>query len=141
MQGPDAPTITLLEARSLLGSSGDTGLRTWEAALRLGSFLCSNEGRNLIDGKDILELGAGSGFLSILCAKYLNARSVLATDGSGGVVDELKSNIYLIGLEDGRLIDGAFLKWGDVLADGALCSREHLYTYDLILGSDIVSLI
>ena len=88
----------------------------------------------MIDGKGILELGAGSGFLSILCAKYLNARSVLATDGSERVVDELQSNLYLNGLEDNRVIEATILKWGQL-------PDKHLWTYDLILGSDIVSLI
>ena len=33
--------VTLLEARSVISGSGTTGLRTWEAALLLGSYLSS----------------------------------------------------------------------------------------------------
>ena len=141
LPGHGTRTITLLEAHSILGSSGDTGLRTWEAALRLGSFLCSDEGRHFIDGRNILELGAGSGFLSILCAKLLNARFILATDGSKEVVDKLQSNLDLNGLHEDRIIDVTILEWGRMLTEEVLCNGEHPRTYDLVLGSDIVSLV
>lgn len=141
LQGPGPRTITLLEARSILGSSGDTGLRTWEAALRLGSFLCSDDGRQLIDGKNILELGAGSGFLSILCAKLLNARFVVATDGSREVVNELQTNLDLNGLYEDRTVDAMILDWGHLLTEEVLYDKERPRTYELVLGSDIVSLV
>jgi len=73
------PIITLLEARNLLTASGILGLRTWEAALYFGNYLSQNP--SLIEGKSILELGAGTGYVSILCSKYLGASHILATDG------------------------------------------------------------
>jgi protein-L-isoaspartate O-methyltransferase len=79
-KNPDiTPTITLLEARTILAASGTVGLRTWEAALFFGNYLLQNP--SLIEGKSILELGAGTGYLSILCSKYMGASHVLATDG------------------------------------------------------------
>ena len=35
-ESDEAPSITLLENRSLISAGGTTGLRTWEAALHLG---------------------------------------------------------------------------------------------------------
>lgn len=117
INGLDAPSITTLEVRSVLAASGNTGVRTWEAALRLGAFLSSDAGKQYVAGMNILELGAGTGFLSILCAKHLDARFVLATDGSGEVVGELDYNISLNGLEGAGAIEPAVLKWGHVLPD------------------------
>jgi len=138
LRDPEAPTVTLLEARSILASSGNTGLRTWEAALWLGTYLCSEEGKKLVNGKTILELGAGTGFISILCAKHLQARYVLATDGNGEVVDGLKTNIVVNGLERDRRIQTAVLQWGHTLIDEELKSSDGSLQYDLVLGADIV---
>jgi predicted nicotinamide N-methyase len=94
---------------------------------------------DLIRGKTILELGAGTGFLSILCAKHLGARFVLATDGSAEVISDLDSNIFLNGLESTNLIVPGMLKWGHTLSDELLNGPEDNRTYDLVLGADVVS--
>ena len=137
--GPDTAQFTLLEAPSLLGSSGTTGFRTWEAALFLGAYLSSPERANFISGKSILELGAGTGFLSILCAKYLSAQHVLATDGSQMVINDLKSNLHLNGLEGSELIQTAILPWGHTLIGGVVDGRRHNRSCDVVLGADVVS--
>lgn len=131
--------VTIEEARKVLASSGNTGLRTWEAALRLGTYLCSGEGRKMISGKSILELGAGSGFISILCAKHLQARAVLATDGNDKVVEQLQSNLDLNGLDGDKSINATVLRWGEPLVDEALTFGTDTPFCDLILGADIVS--
>ena len=130
--------VTLLEAPSLLASSGTTGFRTWEAALFLGTYLYSSEGRHFVTGKDVLELGAGRGYLSILCVKYLGAQRVLATDGSEEVLSDLKSNIHINELEGRELIRASILKWGHALIRGVADCREKKLSYDLVLGADVV---
>ena len=132
-------TVTTLEARAMLASSGTTGLRTWEAALQLGSFLSSAQGVSAIKKKNILELGAGTGFLSILCAKHLGAKYVVSTDGSGEVVDDIMANLYLNGLEGSTLIDTTVLKWGHALIDGFFGGSNDGPRFDLVLGADVVS--
>ena len=129
----------MLEARSLLASSGTTGFRTWEAALFLGTYLYSVEGQNLIRGKNVLELGAGTGFLSILCAKHLSARYVLATDGSGEVLTDLQANLALNHLNSGKDTDAIKFLWGHTLVGGALDMNLEPRTYDVVLGADVVS--
>lgn len=131
-----APTLTLCEGRSLLASGGDTGLRTWEAALLLGTYLYT-EGRELVHQKKILELGAGTGFLSILCAKHLGSFHVVATDGSPKCVNDIDANICLNGLEGDQGISSAVLQWGH-LGEKLLNSQDVNYQYDLILGADVV---
>lgn len=137
--GADAAQITLLEAPSLLASSGTTGFRTWEAALFLGAYLSSPAGNRFVNGKNVLELGAGTGFLSIFCAKDLGAQRVLATDGSQEVIGDLKSNIHLNELDGSELIQTAILQWGHALIGGVADCREDKRPYDLVLGADVVS--
>ncbi|KAI1128198.1 S-adenosyl-L-methionine-dependent methyltransferase [Nemania abortiva] len=138
--GDDAteePTITLLERRNLISGSRTTGHRTWEAALHLGSYLLTNPGQNLIRGKSVLELGAGTGFLAILCAKHLGARRVITTDGDEAVVDYLKENLALNDIDDGKLIMARTLWWGDELQGTWVeqaCSSDP---FDVVIGADI----
>lgn len=134
-------SITLLESRSLIACGGTTGLRTWEAALHLGHFLFSAAGRSLVDGKRVIELGAGTGFISILCALHLGAEGVLATDGSGDVVDHLKSNLFLNDLDRSAKIETTVLKWGHALIDGVFEKSDTSEPYNLIVGADVVSVV
>jgi predicted nicotinamide N-methyase len=135
-QDQATPTITLLEARNLVAASGTTGLRTWEAALHLGNYLCANQDR-LIRGKSILELGAGTGYVSILCAKHLQATHTIATDGSDDVVASLSTNFYLNDLQDSTLIEGKELKWGQALIGGEHPEWNGGRKIDVVLGADL----
>lgn len=128
-------TITLYEARNLFSGSGTTGGRTWEAALHFGNYLINNPA--LVKGKSVLELGAGTGYLSILCAKHLNATKVLATDGSEEVVDSLQTNIYLNDLQDNSLIQGKELIWGHPLMGGKERAWNGGEKIDVVLGADL----
>ncbi|KAL1628194.1 hypothetical protein SLS54_001764 [Diplodia seriata] len=103
--------VTLLESRAVISSSGTTGLRTWEAALHLGAYLASEGGRQWVRGKRVLELGAGTGLLSILCTKHLQATKATATDGDEGVVDSIKTNLFLNGLDAPGGMDSIVLRW------------------------------
>lgn len=127
--------ITLLENRSLISAGGTTGLRTWEAALHLGQFLCENP--NLVTGKRVLELGAGTGYLSIMCAKHLGATHVIASDGSDDVINNLPDNMFLNSLQDSQSIVPMDVKWGHAL----LGTEEEAWNggrpVDVVLGADI----
>ena len=129
-------TTTLLEARNLVAAFGTTGLRTWEAALHLGNYLCSNA-TSLVRGKSILELGAGTGYVSILCAKNLGATHVIATDGSEEVVASLSTNFYLNGLQGASNIEGKELKWGHALIGGEHPEWNGGKKIELVLGADL----
>lgn len=132
--------VTLLESRAVISSSGTTGLRTWEAALHLGAYLASESGQQWVRGKRVLELGAGTGLLSILCTKHLQATKATATDGDEGVVDSIKTNLFLNGLDAQGSTDSIVLRWG-----WSWALEESLYyegskdQYDVVLGADVVS--
>lgn len=131
----ETPSITLSESRSLLAAAGTTGLRTWEAALFLGDYLCSNKG--IVRGKSIIELGAGTGYISILCAKQLGASHVLATDGSDDVVNGLSTNFSLNDLHDTSVVEGKELRWGDALVGSGHPAWIDEQKVDLVLGADV----
>lgn len=135
--------VTLLESHAVISSSGTTGLRTWEAALHLGNFLISESGNEIIRGKNVLELGAGTGLLSILCAKYLEAGRVIATDGDEVVVDAIKTNIFIneLDIPEGSStrgsIESAALKWGWPLQATAFEEDYGVGALDVVLGADV----
>lgn len=127
--------ITLLEKRALLAAGGTTGLRTWEAALHLGHYLCTNP--SLIAGKRVLELGTGTGFLSVLCARYLSATHVLASDGSDDVISNLPENLFLNGLQGLPLVSPMDLKWGHALVGTEEASWNGGRPVDVVIGADV----
>lgn len=73
------------ENRNTLTQDGGTGYRTWEAALALGDYLLQQE---FSGDTNFVELGAGTGFVSLLLAK-LGYASIVATDGDFQVVTRL----------------------------------------------------
>ncbi|RMD39162.1 hypothetical protein DV735_g5966, partial [Chaetothyriales sp. CBS 134920] len=85
--------IRIFEKPQVLGYGSDTGNRTWEASLRLMHFLSAHP--QLIRGRTVLELGAGSGLLSVYCAAVLGAKTVIATDISPQILQACQDNIDL----------------------------------------------
>ncbi len=127
-----APTITLLENRATIAASGTTGIRTWEAAFHLGEYLCRH--RHVVKNKRVLELGAGTGYISILCAKFLEASSCVITDGSPEVVQFLPANLALNGVGKHGCASARLLEWGPQRNEW---SQPKDQSFDSVLGADI----
>lgn len=134
--------ITLRESISFV-SEGTTGLCTWEAALALADYLLEHAD-SLLQGKNILELGAGAGLIGILLkqrALKLSAGQVLLTDGSAACVQLMRDNIELNfkespenGSDDDKLPQCAQLRWHEV--------DQFPWTQyakpDLLLAADVI---
>ncbi|KAK3950718.1 putative methyltransferase-domain-containing protein [Pseudoneurospora amorphoporcata] len=133
--GDKAPHITLLESRNLIAASGTTGLRTWEASLHLGQYLLTRP--SLVRGKRVLELGAGTGYVSILCANYLGSKHVVATDGSDEVVANLPDSLFLNGLQGSDAVQPMELRWGHALVGTEEEQWNGGREVDVVLGADI----
>ncbi|KAF8462045.1 hypothetical protein BDZ91DRAFT_735773 [Kalaharituber pfeilii] len=160
---PVQEVLTILESRSVISGSGHTGSRTWEAALALGELLISSQHKRHspdsalskprcpldvdfeLRGNTVLELGAGTGFISVLCAK-LGANRVIATDGDWRVCDALWENVELNEVEEVVRVRRLF--WGsgvmevaeDLEGEGAgdeLGNGVGAERIDLILGADV----
>ncbi|KAI2601817.1 putative methyltransferase-domain-containing protein [Hypoxylon sp. NC1633] len=131
------PTITLLERRHLISGSQTTGFRTWEASLHLGSYLLTETGSQLVRGKNVLELGAGTGFLSILSAKHLQANHLTITDGDGRVIDALRENLAINDLNTREKVRTDILTWGRALKGTWVEEDFANHPYDVVIGADI----
>ncbi|KAL7957827.1 putative methyltransferase domain-containing protein [Trichoderma compactum] len=127
--------INLFENRSLVAAGGTTGLRTWEAALHLGQLLCQDPG--IVSGKRVLELGTGTGYLAILCIKYLGSTHVIASDGSDDVINNLPENLFLNQLEGSDAIRPMDLRWGYALVGTEEERWNGGRPLDVVLGADI----
>ena len=130
--------ITISERRHLVSGSQTTGYRTWEGALHLATYLLSRDGQDLIRGKNVLELGAGTGLLAILCAKRLGAAHVRATDGDEGVVEALEENFALNNLGETKA-QAKLLRWGDPLDESRPHVDSKVLSCDVVIGADVVS--
>ncbi|KAL3494302.1 putative methyltransferase-domain-containing protein [Aspergillus germanicus] len=140
----ESRTIITSENRSLILASGTTGFRTWEAALHLGTFLSTtNIGQSLVTGKRVLELGAGTGFLSFLCAKHLGTESILVTDRDPTLLEHIDDCIGKNGLEKTKIRTGIW-EWGSPLQVPSFSHEDESGTkrgpasFDIALGADLI---
>ncbi|OGM43213.1 hypothetical protein ABOM_008122 [Aspergillus bombycis] len=132
-------TVITSESRGLIYSSGTTGFRTWEASLHLGTYLSTPTGAAHVIGRRVIELGAGTGFVSMYAAKYLRPQFVLATDREGTLIENMKGSKARNGLS-GEFEVGAW-EWGTPLGyptedDTESIAREDL-CFDVVLGADL----
>lgn len=130
-------SIITMENRGLILSSGTTGFRTWEAALHLGTYLSTPTGMTLIRGKNVVELGAGTGLVSMYCAKYLHANKVRATDRDPALISNIQHCVSLNHL-DHQKIDACAWEWGTQLHSANYADNDMPYSLDIALGADLV---
>jgi predicted nicotinamide N-methyase len=137
--------VTLNDAARSGADHTDVGLQSWGAGIVLSSMLCSNPERfgltqkSLPDATKIIELGAGTGLVSLTLAKIflgigIMDASISATDYHPAVVANCKANIELnfpSSLDHGSRVDTAILDWAQPPA--------HLKsTSNLLVAADVV---
>ncbi|OJJ48099.1 hypothetical protein ASPZODRAFT_157906 [Penicilliopsis zonata CBS 506.65] len=139
--GDDAArTVITLESRGLILGSGTTGFRTWEAALHLGTFLAIPAGAPIVRSKRVIELGAGTGFVSMFCAKHLGVESVVVTDREPALIENIRSCLARNGLDQG-VCRPAIWDWGSPLRvtdDGHHDGDSDPLEFDVALGADLI---
>jgi predicted nicotinamide N-methyase len=82
-------------------------------------------------------LGAGTGYLSILCADHLDAAHVIASDGSDDVINNLPDNFFLNNLQDSTKVIPMEVKWGHALVGTEDEKWNGGNTVDVVLGADV----
>lgn len=108
-----------------------TGQILWPVALMLSYYLGSNPD-NILDKKNALELGAGTGLPGIVAAKY--ASKVAVTDGNDIVMELLHENVAL--QPNAEQIHACKLVWGDI---HDLTRVMHLMGHvDVVVAADVV---
>jgi predicted nicotinamide N-methyase len=92
--------IIIQESPNLISGLGTTGLRTWEASLYLAEYLLTHN--VLKESDDVLELGCGTGIVSISILKQRqnfvgnsDYGKLFITDGDSQLVEIVKNNIEL----------------------------------------------
>ncbi|KAJ5180825.1 hypothetical protein N7492_004035 [Penicillium capsulatum] len=137
-------TVITSEARGVILAGGTTGNRTWEAALHLGSFLASPPGEALVRGKRVIELGAGTGFISLFCARHLGVQSVVVSDREPALIDNIRGCLPFNKNDAGSEsipICPTLWDWGTPLQRtvemDSLTENENL-SFDVALGADLI---
>ncbi|CCG83883.1 protein of unknown function [Taphrina deformans PYCC 5710] len=118
-------SFQVYESPSVLVAQGTTGHKTWEAALALGDLLLAQP--ELLASQSVLELGAGTGFLSLLSSK-LGASHVVSTDGSERMVELMQSNVTTNREQDKISCKKLWFGEGNEL---------EMMPFDVILGADV----
>ena len=137
------PPIKLREERDNEDVPLRTGCRVWSCARLLAEWLANRSGGGeddgagpIVVGRDVLELGAGTGAVGLTCAA-LGASSVTMTDRDEATLALMHTNARINGHYDASstcevCIQG--LDWGDpaTFIQGA--------SYDLIVAADVLYL-
>ena len=114
------------------GSSASTGAAVWNGANMLAWYLENKLGSSHLNNKNVLELGAGVGFGSLV-ASALGARNALITDGNLDVLELAKENINInVSPQKGKSISTYQLRWG---TDDEVPLYKQ--SWDYILASDV----
>jgi 2-polyprenyl-3-methyl-5-hydroxy-6-metoxy-1,4-benzoquinol methylase len=133
-------SIKLLEKPRLLAATGFTGFRTWEAAIALASYIATEWlPKGKLAGKRVLELGAGTGLISFLCAKEGDVKFVVATDGAQDAIERLEHAGEVNGLQDIGKISYGHYYWGETFEGTVIAETfDAGQVFDIVLGADIV---
>ena len=130
-------SVITAESRDLILSSGTTGFRTWEAALHLGTYLATPEGQSLIQGRNVVELGGGTGFISMYCVKHLGAESALVTDREPALISNVQDCMSQNNLDNNNL-KAAIWEWGGPLHVPENHPSQPALSFDIAVGADLV---
>ena len=130
-------TITLEGVKAENGQTlNSTGLTLWRASPLLCDYMWHHADTE-IQGKRILELGAGLGLCGILASK-LGAATVVLSDGDTDTLQEMRHNVHqnttITSANDDAGICCQQLVWGQRLNE----FQENYGTFDVILASDVI---
>lgn len=127
-------------------SRGTTGLKTWEASLRLAGHLVANPDLLKCSSQDtsrkatILELGCGVGLLGVV-ARYISPpdHNIIMTDLDGEVLDKARKTAEVHWNQEAGL-EVHSLDWIDVQEqEQTICHwLDHEAKTDIIIAADIV---
>ncbi|KAM7349617.1 protein-lysine N-methyltransferase EEF2KMT isoform 2-T2 [Cochliomyia hominivorax] len=82
--------FTIKESKGFV-AEGTTGLCSWQASLALADYFIQNP--NIISGKRVIELGAGTGLCGLIIFKMCHPKHLLLTDGSRACVELMCENL------------------------------------------------
>ncbi|ONH66643.1 Protein-lysine N-methyltransferase EFM3 [Cyberlindnera fabianii] len=127
--------VIIRETPRIISGAGTTGLRTWEAALYLTKFLLT-EYRFQLENKSILELGTGTGLVSLALIKSIRFKKLMITDGDSTLIEALSYNFRAnqINIEKDIRVSCRSLWWGQDTppASDIIVAADVTYDSDVI---------
>jgi len=135
------PVCVQLDDRALLTTDHTSvGLQSWASSIILAERICWEPSSFHFDllhhpGIRILELGAGTGLLSIVVSKFLPCAEVIATDYHPDVLANLRSNVSTnISGQDRSSISVHALDWSNPPTDRPFSEGS----FDMVLAADVI---
>lgn len=128
--------IELNDAPLSTSDHTSVGLQSWGSAIILAERICADPASfNLLDGQPlrVLELGAGTGLLSIAVAKLLPATTVVATDYHPAILTNLAANLRTNFSAAGARVSATELDWARLTL-----SAPFDAPFDVVLAADVV---
>ena len=100
----------------------------WQSSISLAQYLLQNNDKLYLRDSNIIELGAGSGLPSLVCALFQDKNSIEITDfPEDSIIQNLKRNISENLLFPSQNLKVSGLQWGE---------SSLLQKYDLVLMAD-----
>ena len=129
-------SIWIQQVPSRQSAQADVGFVMWPSAVVLSRYLLANP--SLIEGRSVLELGAGCGLTGLLAGK-LGPHSVTLTDFNRRVLDNLRYNAAVNGLENCNVQGLDFYDQSGASDDGWLnLEHEKHAPVDVVVAADII---
>lgn len=139
---PSGSGISMKESPYFV-SDGTTGLCTWPSSIALATYLLQHP--EIVQGRRVLELGAGLGFCSLAIFKYCSPGATLVTDGSLSCLDHYAENININFpnikrlssqrvRQSGRTLEYCQVRWETIDESRQVSELRP----DIVLGSDII---
>ncbi|CAK4127623.1 unnamed protein product [Aphanomyces euteiches] len=132
--------LSLAASLSMLTEMTETtseisGQRIWPGSYLLAEFV--HEHPELVANKRVLELGAGTGLVSLV-ANLAGTRAAIATDGDMSVVTDILEWNVQHNAPPSSTIDTASLWWGDNSSSGEFRRRFGDELFDIVVAGDVL---
>lgn len=92
-------TTLTMRVRSVIGGGFETGGRVWDSALMLGAWIMSNTtsycNRSMWEGRNVIELGCGTGIVGCILALHAKLASLSFTDCEAKVLVNMRHNVEI----------------------------------------------
>lgn len=118
------------------GSHDATGHRIWLGARILLHALSSQALLPYLEGKRILELGAGTGMAGIAIIKAVPVRQMTLTDASPSALGLCEKNCKINGVEEN--VEIRKLSWGDTLPSSSSEDSDAETLFDTVVAADVL---
>lgn len=118
------------------GSHDATGHRIWLGARLLLHAVSSQALLQYLEGKRILELGAGTGMAGIAIVKAVRVRQMTLTDASPSAMGLCEKNCKMNDVKENVEIQK--LSWGDTLPSSSSGDKGAGILFDTVVAADVL---